>query len=515
MSIKYIKTNNKYIIVNGSVLSANLATPLSYTDQQLKDAVVFGGSNGRGTATITQLPNGVITTSPVSGFSNDDTVTINFLPNHGYTSVVTTTTKVVSGLPDVQPNTFTGTLSDAYFDDVVTQVLGITSGNKVATEVQSALEIATPVVPESSLTFFKTTPGIHRPAIWDMVYSFIYDYPNFESIPQEVTTQFVEMYSQLVTQEYVESLKSDPELTDTISQIITAAEQAIANGETVVSLIIIALFYAMFILWITVDGVASGDHNILTPEEEKIIDILSVLSGLENKETYFAIIDFLNGTGTEKLLTNFGQQELLTSINMPDVTEVGYGAFMMSPITSIVAPSLITIHPMAFASSNSLSELNIPNVETIGDYAFSTSTISTLTLSNVVHIKSYAFASWSNLIELNAPNLLTTGESAFENATISTLDIPSITNIGKKSFARSTIHSFVSDSVVEIGSEAFRYAPISNLVLNNATYIGDHAFNAIADRATITMKSQFNTDNEKSRIFGTSWATKNLVFTWV
>lgn len=70
--------------------------------------------------------------------------------------------------------------------------------------------------------------------------------------------------------------------------------------------------------------------------------------------------------------------------------------------------------------------------------------------------------------------------------------------------------------ITDIGDQAFQQSPLTYIYIPAADTIGENAFQTVVNAATtkVIMKSKFNTQTEKDRIFGTNhW---NLIsFTWV
>lgn len=70
--------------------------------------------------------------------------------------------------------------------------------------------------------------------------------------------------------------------------------------------------------------------------------------------------------------------------------------------------------------------------------------------------------------------------------------------------------------ITDIGDLAFQQSPLTYIYVPAATTIGDNAFQSVVNATTtkVVMKTKFNTQPEKDRIFGTNNWT-NISFTWV
>lgn len=148
----------------------------------------------------------------------------------------------------------------------------------------------------------------------------------------------------------------------------------------------------------------------------------------------------------------------------------------------------------SFESETHLTTVILPNVETIGVSALQD----------------------SPLTSLDIPKAQTIGNNALQGAELTNLDLPKAITIGEYAFEHSKLTSLSLPEATTIGSAAFFGSKLTSLNLPKATTIGGYAFSAIVNDAstTVTMKSKFNTDAEKDRVFGTGRWT-NVTFTWV
>ncbi len=102
----------------------------------------------------------------------------------------------------------------------------------------------------------------------------------------------------------------------------------------------------------------------------------------------------------------FLQYGSLTTVNFPDVTEVGVNAFTQTKLTEVTAanfPKLETVQQQAFASITTLTAVNLPSAETLAQNAFLASqNISTIALPKVTSLGGRVFNS-GNITSLTLP----------------------------------------------------------------------------------------------------------------
>uniref|UniRef100_UPI0012DE7EE8 leucine-rich repeat domain-containing protein n=1 Tax=Eubacterium cellulosolvens TaxID=29322 RepID=UPI0012DE7EE8 len=154
----------------------------------------------------------------------------------------------------------------------------------------------------------------------------------------------------------------------------------------------------------------------------------------------------------------------LSQINIPDsVTDIGFGAFSGSGVTSVTIPSGITeIKKETFKKCDNLKEVNIPNsVTSICENAFcDCRSLKELNISNsLTSIGWGAFSGCSSLKEINLPNSVTTIESdAFSGSSLEKINIPnSVTVIAAGVFSQCSSLKEISipNSVRTIADGAF------------------------------------------------------------
>ncbi len=102
----------------------------------------------------------------------------------------------------------------------------------------------------------------------------------------------------------------------------------------------------------------------------------------------------------------FYEAENLTTVNFPDVVEVGYGALCYTKLTELTAssfPKLETIGNLSFANITTLTAVNLPSAETLAQNAFlGSQNISTIALPKVTSLGGRVFNS-GNITSLTLP----------------------------------------------------------------------------------------------------------------
>ncbi|MBQ0058279.1 MAG: leucine-rich repeat protein, partial [Bacteroidales bacterium] len=248
---------------------------------------------------------------------------------------------------------------------------------------------------------------------------------------------------------------------------------------------------------------------------------------LSEEDKTAQVVNGQNATGDVVVPETVTYEEVTYS-----VPEISYGAFQSnSNITSIAAPSIITINDYAFEGCTSLTSFRFPNVanirygvfqgcgaieeailpkvETIGGWAFVGqyseedwqyhSALKRLDLSSVKTIESGAFYHCSDISSLrigsvdqwcqvnfgdgNANPLQETFQAVTlyvgdsETPAKDLVAASTLTEIPSYAFCRvSNIESFSAPAAINIGSSAFRGSALTSVNLPAATTIGSYAF---------------------------------------
>lgn len=121
-------------------------------------------------------------------------------------------------------------------------------------------------------------------------------------------------------------------------------------------------------------------------------------------------------------ISDYGfQMTSIKSLNMPNVTSIGNGAFTgCSALTSVTMPKVTSIGKIAFFDCSALSSISLPSgLTSIGEYAFQRcSSLTSVTIpGSVTNIGSSAFDGCSKLTSVNINGNPTIGEDAFPDAT--------------------------------------------------------------------------------------------------
>lgn len=178
----------------------------------------------------------------------------------------------------------------------------------------------------------------------------------------------------------------------------------------------------------------------------------------------------------------------LTSVNMPDVVEVGDYAFANCGIRAFVANNLQKVGASAFRESK-IAEANFPNLTVMGERAFSNiSALTSVTFGGVTEMGDYAFYNSNNITDATF-GIGTTkiGDYAFASnvmrEALTDVSLPdSVTYIGKAAFMYSdNLTSINLSGVKTVETFAFRYASkLSSADLSGIERIGARAFDHTA-----------------------------------
>lgn len=151
-----------------------------------------------------------------------------------------------------------------------------------------------------------------------------------------------------------------------------------------------------------------------------------------------------------------------------------------------------------YGGHTKLEVLNIPEMTLVGEYGIrSLESLKTLNAPKLTEIGHAGFSS-IGLTEFISDTVITLGDSAMSTSRrLKTVKLPNCTSVGQYAFSS-------CNSLVEV------YLP-------NANNIGSGSFTGMKDKSVIhfTLKSKFNTDAEKLRLFSryVDWST--FTFTWV
>lgn len=204
----------------------------------------------------------------------------------------------------------------------------------------------------------------------------------------------------------------------------------------------------------------------------------------------------------------------ISNLELPKNLEiVSYSAFSGNKITNLAIPSKVWF--LSGFGHNQISSLEIPNsVKIIGGGAFPNNQISSLNIPDSVEIiEKYAFSN-NNIKELNLPNsIIIVGYNAFQNNQLSSLTIPdSVETIDSQAFQNNKLSLLtIPDSVETIDNQAFQDNQLSSLVIpDSVEMIGDNAFlnNKFDKNSKVVLPAKFNTPEERIRIFGYDYTTK-------
>jgi hypothetical protein len=125
----------------------------------------------------------------------------------------------------------------------------------------------------------------------------------------------------------------------------------------------------------------------------------------------------------------------LATVDLPEATGIGAGAFAGTALATVDLPKALTIGNNAFEGCTALA-VDLPEAITIGQSAFYGCTdLFTVDLPKVVTIGNYAFYGCTDLATVDLPKATTIGDAAFEDCTaLTTVDLSAATQIGQLAF---------------------------------------------------------------------------------
>lgn len=178
--------------------------------------------------------------------------------------------------------------------------------------------------------------------------------------------------------------------------------------------------------------------------------------------------------------TNLVDASGLTWWDMSDETYSKYNSFMFyeSTLSTISLPLAHVIREYAFSLCKNLSTVLLPNVSDIGSDAFNGSTLITIDAPNVLNVQSRAFSS-CNLTSVSMPKATQIGSGAFLSCkSITSISLPSVTSMGEKVCYQCTALTSISlPSVTLIGQYTFYQCwSLTSVSVPNAKTIDYYAF---------------------------------------
>ena len=192
----------------------------------------------------------------------------------------------------------------------------------------------------------------------------------------------------------------------------------------------------------------------------------------------------------------------LVDVELPAVTEVGYEAFVQTPLLGqldlmkvvsvdgwcfyqsgiklAASDVLASVKSNAFRDCSSLSQVSFPAATSVGFQAFDNcGSISSIELPKVKSIATHGFRNCKKLASVKAPELTDVGNYSFQGCvSLSTFDAPKLTTIANFSFDGCAKLSSLSNSigVKLVDSYAFRGCSSLEAFEHKAlTYLGSYA----------------------------------------
>lgn len=198
----------------------------------------------------------------------------------------------------------------------------------------------------------------------------------------------------------------------------------------------------------------------------------------------------------ESTFQNFAS---LDSLNIEFVTELGKNSFARSSVRDIVLPDVSEIGEGAFSGCNNIVTLDLPKIKRINNSAFANcEKLLTVSMPLVEFIGNSGF---SNCIKLNTigdtPSLLQIGDNCLEKTNFATFVHPNLREkIGAFSFSSCpSITEITIPFVQSVGANAFeKCSLLSAIDISSATIIPAYVFNQLTKLASLKADSATELD---------------------
>ena len=249
----------------------------------------------------------------------------------------------------------------------------------------------------------------------------------------------------------------------------------------------------------------ANDSGYCVKCERPLAPTEGIIYEVSTDGTYAEVVEY-DGTASKILIAD--------TYNGLPVTNICYGAFKNTSITSVIIPDSVTsIGDSAFYNCSNLTSVTIGNgVTSIGSYAFGN-------CSNLTSVNISDIAAWCNLSFGDSyANPLYYAKNLYLNGELVTdLVIPdSVTSIGDYAFEYCSNLTSVTipDSVTSIGSSAFYDCDglTSVTIGNGVTSIGSYAFDSCSNLYTIHYVGSEEEWNKITK--GNSWNHNSLTIVY-
>ena len=203
----------------------------------------------------------------------------------------------------------------------------------------------------------------------------------------------------------------------------------------------------------------------------------------------------LPSTITEIMYDTFSGCSSLTSIDLSNITSIGFGAFQNCTALSEVnlCSNLNNIGKQAFKGCTSLINVTIPElVPELNNAFYNCTSLETVTLMGPTKIGEYAFYQCTKLNSISVPEgSLEIGNYAFYKCSaLTSFDMPStISSVGNQAFNRAALTAItLPDGLQTIGEYAFMYCPITSISIpSSVTSIDEGAFQLCEQLTTVVL----------------------------
>ena len=202
---------------------------------------------------------------------------------------------------------------------------------------------------------------------------------------------------------------------------------------------------------INVDSITSSNELsiIMNPDFIGDLDLSGGIVGVRDGKRY----------SLTKVEANAFIDGFVTSVNLPDVVEVGRNAFLNNQnLTYVDLPSLTILDAFAFSNCKKLESIN---------------------MSKVSSIKEYAFQACDMLMSIDFPFVTSIGDAAFEKCTrLSSVNLPLVSTIGNGTFVDcESLQSIQLPMLIDASDDLFLSCiNLKSVYLPKVMSIGDQTF---------------------------------------
>lgn len=110
--------------------------------------------------------------------------------------------------------------------------------------------------------------------------------------------------------------------------------------------------------------------------------------------------------------TGTAKKNTLANVNLPNVKEVGAGAFADAGLTSVYIPAITKADEFSFHSCK-MTTFHCPSLTSVGQEAFENTSLTSLSPTSLQYVANDAFKGSAQLASVSLPAVKTLGDRAF------------------------------------------------------------------------------------------------------